>query len=67
LIVKNSLVTAMEFSRCARIDSALPRTTATARIAGRARSLKTQQRSSRSTLFLGELGNRTAPWSLSSS
>ncbi len=62
LIVKNSLVTAMEFSRCARSDSALPRTTVKTRAyAGPARSLKTQQRSSRSTLILGELGNRTAP------
>jgi hypothetical protein len=45
LIVKNSLVTAMEFSRCARTASA------TAEVPTRGRSLKTQQRSSRSTLF----------------
>ena len=45
LIVKNSLVTAMEFSRCARSrppDAEMP---------ARGRSLKTQQRSSRSTWF----------------
>jgi len=47
LIVKNSLVTAMEFSRCARTrvrPTENNRATST-------RSLKTQQRSSRSTLF----------------
>jgi hypothetical protein len=49
LIEKNSLVTAMEFSRCARTLSAMPEETGN-------RSLKTQQRSSRSTLLLGELG-----------
>jgi hypothetical protein len=49
LIEKNSLVTAMEFSRCARTESA----TTSYRRCGR--SLKTQQRSSRSTFVLGEL------------
>jgi len=44
LIEKNSLVTAMEFSRCARIG---PQTEQPAP----GRSLKTQQRSSRSTFF----------------
>jgi len=45
LIEKNSLVTAMEFSRCARTASA------TSEQPALGRSLKTQQRSSRSTLF----------------
>jgi len=45
LIRKNSLVTAMEFSRCARTASA------DAEVPANSRSLKTQQRSSRSTFF----------------
>jgi hypothetical protein len=51
LIVKNSLVTAMEFSRCTRTDPHNTRTPHLCRLAAAAQSLKTQQRSSRSTLF----------------
>src|ERR1700722_19289075 len=51
LIVKNSLITAMKFSRCARNQSAQPRNTGCVlcKEPERHRSLKTQQRSSRST------------------
>ena len=64
LIVKNSLVTAMEFSRCARILLRPTENNRNGPLRSRpARSLKTQQRSSRSTFVLGELGNRTAPYS----
>jgi len=45
LIEKNSLVTAMEFSRCA------PSSPLRQSNRPQGRSLKTQQRSSRSTLF----------------
>ena len=52
LIVKNSLVTAMEFSRCARTSPPNQKYRCIALNGTRAhRSLKTQQRSSRSTLF----------------
>src|SRR5688500_13069329 len=49
LIRKNTCVAAMEFSRCARNEPALPRTTAPPRQRrALARSLKTQQRTVRS-------------------
>jgi len=60
LIVKNSLVTAMEFSRCARVyppNREIPVAKFRSGIVIPAlgtkqhRSLKTQQRSSRSTFF----------------
>ena len=52
LIEKNSLVTAMEFSRCARTSPPNQKYRCIALNGTRAhRSLKTQQRSSRSTLF----------------
>jgi len=55
LIMKNTVFAAMEFSRCARDIEPAQREPA------RGRSLKTQQRgTSRSTLFLDELGHRNA-------
>ena len=51
LIVKNSLVTAMEFSRCTRQIPPNRKNRAGCSKAAETRSLKTQQRSSRSTLF----------------
>src|SRR6202051_2632995 len=62
LIVKNSLVTAMEFSRCARNQSAQPRNTGCIAL----KTARAAPVSQNSTAFvevdviLGELGNRTA-------